>query len=45
MKKECSKNRPVNIKIDSDIFSKPSKINNNDIKILRETLKDVERFE
>ena len=42
---ECLKNQPVSIDIDGEIFLKLFKINNNEIKILRETRKEVKRFE
>ena len=42
---ECLKNPPVSINIDSEIFLKLFKINNDEIKILRETRKEVARFE
>ena len=45
IKNECLKNQPVSIDIDSEIFLRLFKINNNEIKILRETRKEVARFE
>ena len=45
IKDECLKNQPVSIDIDSEIFLRLFKINNNEIKILRETRKEVARFE
>ena len=45
IKNECLKNQPVSIDIDSEIFLGLFKINNNEIKILRETRKEVARFE
>ena len=45
IKNECLKNQPVSIDIDSEIFLRLFKINNNEIKILRETRKEVTRFE
>ena len=45
IKDECLKNQPVPIDIDSEIFLRLFKINNNEIKILRDTRKEVARFE
>ena len=45
IKDECLKNQPVSIDIDSEMFLRLFKINNNEIKILRETRKEVARFE
>ena len=45
MKDECLKNQPVQIYVDSEIFLKLFKINSHEIKILRETRKEVARFE
>ena len=45
IKDECLKNQPVSIDIDSEIFLRLFKVNNNEIKILRETRKEVTRFE
>ena len=45
IEKESLKIKPVNINVDSELFLKLFKINNNHIKILRETRKEVVRFE
>ena len=45
IKDECFKNQPVSFDIDGEIFLRLFKINNNEIKILRETRKEVARFE
>ena len=45
IEKESLKVKPVNINVDSELFLKLFKINNNHIKILRETRKEVVRFE
>ena len=45
IKDECLMNQPVSIDINSELFLRLFKINNNEIKILRETRKEVARFE
>ena len=45
IKNECLKNQPVPIYVDCEMFLKLFKINNHEIKILRETRKEVARFE
>ena len=45
IKNECLKNQPVPINVDCEMFLKLFKINNHEIKILRETRKEVARFE
>ena len=44
IKDKYLKNQPVSIDIDSEIFLRLFKINNNEIKILRESRKEVARF-
>ena len=45
IKNECLKNQPVPIFVDCEMFLKLFKINNHEIKILRETRREVARFE
>lgn len=45
IKYECSKNEAVTMEINSDMFSNLLKINDHDVKISRETRKEVARFE
>ena len=45
IKDACLKNQPVEIYVDSEMFLQLFKINNNEVKILRETRKEVVKFE
>ena len=45
IKNECLKNQPMPIDVDCEMFLKLFKINSHDIKILRETRKEVAKFE
>ena len=45
IKDACLKNQPVKIYVDSEMFLQLFKINNNEVKILREARKEVVKFE